>query len=166
MSHNTLDHVTKPIAEYYSSITPSNSAALQSYLSSRTAVLFSMLSTTSFLTFSLGLTLFRSQWQRLFTYRQKIFRRTSGRFKHIVESNQADHEKTEASYLYLASFEFRELVALARETMHQADAHPSNYTTLCTPSSTPRAYSDILSPQYADFNLKLFLFVFHAYIQF
>ena len=150
MSQTTLDELTKPIAEYYSSITPATTAALQPYLSTRTAVLLSTLSITmSLLTFSLSLTLFRRQWQRLFRHPQKFFRGTSGRFLHIVESNPADYEKTDTSFLYLTSDEFRALVALARETMTQANAHPSNYTSPCAPALPPRAYPDIASPQYA-----------------
>ena len=150
MSQTTLDELTKPIAEYYSSITPATSAALQSYLPTRTAVLLSTLSITmSLLTFSLSFTLFRRQWQRLFRHPQKFFRGTSGRFKHIVESNPADYEKIDTSFLYLTSDEFRALVALARETMTQANAHPSNYTSPCAPALPPRAYPDIASPQYA-----------------
>ena len=69
MSQTTLDELTKPIAEYYWSITPASSAALQTYLPTRTAVLLSTLSITmSLLTFSLSFSLFRRQWQRLFIY--------------------------------------------------------------------------------------------------
>ena len=94
MSQTTLDELSKPIAEYYSSITPATSAALQSYLPTRTTVLLSTLSITmSLLTFSLSFTLFRRQWQRLFRHPQKFFRGTSGRFIHIVESNPADYKK-------------------------------------------------------------------------
>ena len=78
MSQTTLDELTKPIAEYYLSITPATSAALQSYLPTRTAVLLSTLSIAlSLLTFSLSFTLFRRQWQRLFRHAQKFFRGTS-----------------------------------------------------------------------------------------
>ena len=114
MSQTTLDELKKPIAEYFSSITPATSAALQSYLPTRTAVLLSTLFITmSLLTFSLSFTLFRRQWQGLFRHPQKFFRGTSGRFIHIVESNRADYEKTDTSFLYLTSDEFRALVLLA-----------------------------------------------------
>ena len=47
MSPEALDQLTKPIADYYSSISPATSAALSAYLPTRTAVCFSLLSITS-----------------------------------------------------------------------------------------------------------------------
>ena len=44
MSHETLENLTRPIAQYYSSISPATSAALSSYLPLRTAILFSVAS--------------------------------------------------------------------------------------------------------------------------
>ena len=138
MSRTTLDELTKPIAEYHSFIMPATSAALQSYLPTRTAVLLSTLSITmSSLTFSLSFTLSRRQWQHLFKHPPKFFLGTSGRLKHIVESNQADHEKSDISFLYLTSDEFRALVVLARETMTQTNAQPSNYGSPCAPTLPP-----------------------------
>ena len=68
MSPETLDQLTESIAKYYSSISPATSAALQSYLPTRTAFLRSSLSITmSISTFSKSFTLFRRHWQRLFT---------------------------------------------------------------------------------------------------
>ena len=165
MSQTTLDELTKPIAECYSSITPAISAALQSYLSSRTAVLLSTLSITmSLLTFSLSFTLFRHQWQRLFRHPQKKFRGTAGRLLHIVESNQADYEKNDTSFLYLISDEFRALVVLARETVSSQRATVELLFSLrarFTAASLPRHCLTAVRP---DFNLKLFIFVFHACI--
>ena len=52
MSPETLANLTCPIAKYYSSISPATSAALSSYLPTRTTVLFSLVSVTlSLLTF-------------------------------------------------------------------------------------------------------------------
>ena len=60
MSPEALDQLTKPIADYYSSISPATSAALSAYLPTRTAVCFSLLSiTVSLLTFCDSFTLFR-----------------------------------------------------------------------------------------------------------
>ena len=151
MFAETLDKLTEPIAIYYSSISPATSAALESYLPTRTAVFMSTLSITmSPPTFSLSFTLFRRQWRRLFTHPQKFFRGTSGRFIHIVDTNPADYERTDSSVLYLRSDEFRALVVLTRETITKANAQPSNYTSPCAPSLPPRAYPDISSPEYAD----------------
>ena len=153
MLQTALDELTKSIAEQYSSITPATSAALQSYLPNRAAVLFSMLSITmSSLTFSLNFTPFRRQWQRLFRHSQNFFCGTSERFNHIKESNPADYEKTDTFLLYLTSGEFRALVALARETTFQVDAQTSIYTSPCLPSLRPRAYPSIASPQYAQYS--------------
>ena len=46
MSPEALDQLTKPIADYLSSISPATSAALSAYLPTRTAVCFSLLSIT------------------------------------------------------------------------------------------------------------------------
>ena len=62
MSPEALGQLTKPIADYYSSISPATSAALSAYLPTRTAVCFSLLSiTVSLLTFCVSFTLFRRQ---------------------------------------------------------------------------------------------------------
>ena len=67
MSPETLADLIRPIAKYCSSISPATSAALSSYLPTRTAVLFSLISVTlSLLTFCFSFTLFRRQWTRLF----------------------------------------------------------------------------------------------------
>ena len=42
MSSDTLEELTRPIAQYYSSISPATSAALSSYMPLRTAVCFSL----------------------------------------------------------------------------------------------------------------------------
>ena len=107
MSQTTLHELTKPTTEFYASITRATLAALQSYLPTSTAVLLSKLTVTmSLLTFLLSFTLFCRQWQRLFRHQQKFFRGSSGRFTHIIDSNPADYEKTETSFLYLMSGEF------------------------------------------------------------
>ena len=88
MSPEALDQLTKPIADYYSSISPATSSALSAYLPTRTAVCFSLLSiTVSLLTFCVSFTLFRRQWRCLFSHPQQFFRGTSGRFIHIVDSS-------------------------------------------------------------------------------
>ena len=67
MSATAVDDLTRPIAEYYSSISPATSVALRSYIPYRTAILFSITSITlSLLTFTISFTLFRRQWKRLF----------------------------------------------------------------------------------------------------
>ena len=62
MSVDSIDQLAHPIAQYYSSISPATSQALESYLPFRTAVLFSTVSITlSLLTFTISFTLFRRQ---------------------------------------------------------------------------------------------------------
>ena len=119
MSPETLAGLTRPIAKYYSSISPATSPALSSYLPTRTAVLFfSLISVTlSLLTFCISFTLFRRQWTRLFAHPQRFFRGTSGRFLHIVEDSQPTASDT--SFLYLSVTEFKALQVLAREALHR-----------------------------------------------
>ena len=102
MSPEALDQLTKPIADYYSSISPATSAALSAYLPTRTAVCFSLLSfTVSLLTFCVSFTLFHRQWRRLFSHPQQFFRGTSGRFLHIVD-NSSPPIVDDSSFLYLS----------------------------------------------------------------
>ena len=115
MSPAALDQLTKPIADYYSSISPATSAALSSYLPTRTAICFSLTSiTVSLLTFCVSFTLFRRQWRRLFSHPQQMFCRTSGRFLHIVEHSPTTLDPTDSSFLYLSEAEFRALVVGSR----------------------------------------------------
>ena len=119
MSPEALDQLTKPIADYYSSISPATSAALSAYLPTRTAVCFSLLSiTVSLLTFCVSFTLFRRQWHRLFSHPQQFFRGTSGRFHHIVD-NSVPTTADDSSFLYLSVFEFNALQELAQETLRR-----------------------------------------------
>ena len=74
MTDETLDKLTQPIATYYSAVSPATSAASESYLPIRTAILMSTLSITlSLLTFSISFTHFRRQWRCFITHPQKYF---------------------------------------------------------------------------------------------
>ena len=118
MSPETPADITRPIAKFYSSSSPATSAALFSYLATRTAVLFSLISVTlSLLTFCFIFTLYPRQWTRLFAHPLRFFRGTSGRFLHIVEHSQATDSDT--SFLYLSVTEFKALPALAKKTLHR-----------------------------------------------
>ena len=160
-----LHLVQRPIAKYYSSISPATSAALSSYLPTRTAVLFSLISVTlSLLTFCISFTLFRRQWTRLFAHPQRFFRGTSGRFLHIVEDSQPTASDT--SFLYLSVTEFKALQALAREALHRTSLNvpltptetinitnnPTNNTPIVSAPVTnvpQRAYPLISAPIYS-----------------
>ena len=116
MSPETLDEITKPIAHYYSSISPATSEALSNYLPTRTAILFSLTSITiSLLTFSVSFTLFRRQWHRLFSHPHQFFRDTHGRFLHIVGDSDQQPNETDSSFLYLSVSEFQALRELAKK---------------------------------------------------
>ena len=165
MSPETLADLTRPIAKYYSSISPATSAALSSYLPTRTAVLFSLISVTlSLLTFCISFTLFRRQWTRLFAHPQRFFRGTSGRFLHIVKDSQSTASDT--SFLYLSVTEFTALQALAKEALHRPSLNapltptetinitnnPTNNTPIVSASITnvpQRAYPLISAPIYS-----------------
>ena len=122
MSPETLAHLTRPIAKYYSSIPAATSAALSSYLPTRTAVLISMVSVTlSLITFCISFTLFPRKWTRLFAHPQRFFRGTSGRFLHTVEDFQPTASDT--SFLYFSVTEFKALQALAKEALHLPILH-------------------------------------------
>ena len=136
MSPEALDQLTKPIADYNSSISPATSAALSAYLPTRTAVCFSLLSiTVSLLTFCLSFTLFRRQGRRLFSHPQQFFRGTSGRFLHIVD-NSSPTSAVDSSFLYLSVAEFNALQELAQETLRRP-TFPTNPTTYSTTNPTP-----------------------------
>ena len=143
MSPEALDQLSKPIADYYSSISPATSAALSAYLPTLTAVCFSLLSiTVSLLTFRVSFTLFRRLWRRLFSHPQQFFRVTSGRFLHIVD-NSPPTTADDSSFLYLSVAEFNALQELAQETLRQPTftTNPTTYSTT-NPAPHPVVASD------------------------
>ena len=118
MSSESLAALTRPIAQYYSSISPATSAALSFYLPTRTAICFSVVSITTFLlTFNISFTLFRRQWKRLFAHPQRSFRGISGKFLHIVDAHPTSRD-TDSSFLYLSVQAFQALQALAHANLH------------------------------------------------
>ena len=163
MSPEALDQLTKPIADYYSSISPATSAALSAYLPTRTAVCFSLLSiTVSLLTFCLSFTLFRRQWRRLFSHPQEFFRGTSGCFLHIVD-NSSPTSADDSSFLYLSVAEFNSLQELAQETLRRptfnnnlttysiTNPPPHHVVASDTTSANPnRVYPIVTAPMYQD----------------
>ena len=143
MSTESLAELTRPIAQYFSSVSPTTSAALSSYLPTRTAICFSVASITIFLfTFSISFTLFRPQWKRLFAHPQRFFRGTSGKFLHIVDAHPTSPD-TDFSFLYLSVREFQALQALAHATLR--DQTPPLVSTKppasALPSHPPTNYS-------------------------
>ena len=135
MSLEALDQLTKPIAAYYSSISPATSAAISSYLTTCTAVCFTVLSNTvSLLTFCISFTLFCRQCRRLFSKPQQIFRGTYGRFLHIVD-NSAPTTAADSSFLYLSVAEFKALQEFAQETVRRPvfNTNPTTYSTTNLP---------------------------------
>ena len=141
MSPKALDQLTKPIADYYSSISTTTSAALSAYLPTRTAVCFSLLSITfSFLTFCVSFTLFHRQ----FSHPQQFFRGTSGRFLHIVD-NSSPTTADDSSFLYLSAAEFKALQELAQETLRRPTftTNPTDYSTT-NPPPHPFVASDTI----------------------
>ena len=151
MSPTAIDELTRPIAEYYSSIPPATSQALQSYLPYRTAVLFSGFSITlSLLTFTISFTLFRRHWKRLFLHPQRFFASSQGRFIQIMDGTEDSPQIEDNSpFLYLTKHEFLALQGLAKETLQLHS--PSNYTAdPISPNVPPRAYPDISAPHYSE----------------
>ena len=136
MSPEALEQLTKPIADYYSSVSPATSAALSAFLPTRTAVCFSLfLITVSLLTFCVSFTLFRRQWRRLFSHPQQFFRGTSDRFLQIVD-NSSPTTADDSSFLYLSVAEFSALQELAQETLRRP-TFPTNPTTYSATNPTP-----------------------------
>ena len=143
MSSECLAELTRPIAQYYSSVSPATSAALSSYLPTRTAICFSVVSITiSLLTFSISFTLFRRQWKRLFAHPQRFFRGTSGKFLHIVDAHPTSPD-ADSSFLYHSVQEFQALQALAHATLR--DQSPplvsTNPPAAALPTHPPTNYS-------------------------
>ena len=119
MSSESLAELTRPIAQDYSSVSPATSAALSSYLPTRAAICFSVVSITiSLFTFNTSFTLFRRQWKRLFAHPQLFFRGTYGKFLHIVDAHPTSLD-TDSSFLYLSVQEFQDLQALAHATLRE-----------------------------------------------
>ena len=151
MSATAIEELTKPIAHYYSSMSPATSQALQSYLPYRTAVLFSgFLITLSFLTFIISFTLFRRHWKRLFLHPQLFFASSQGRFIQILDGNEdLPQIEDNSPFLYLTKHEILALQGLAKETLQLHS--PSNYTANPSPPDVLlRAYPDISAPHYSE----------------
>ena len=151
MSPTAIDELTKPIANYYSSISPDTSQALQSYLPCRTAVLFSGFSITlSLLTITISFTLFRRHGKRLFLHPQQFFASSQGRFIQILDGNEELPQiEDNFPFFYLTKHEYLALQGLPKETLQLHS--PSNYTANPTPPNVPlRAYPDISAPHYSE----------------
>ena len=115
-SSEALADLTRPIAQYYSPISPAKSAALSFYLPTRTAECFSLISITfSILSFCISFTFFGRQWRRLFAHPKRFFQGTSGRFLHIVDGTPSTDK--DSSFLYLSVSEFKVLQALVQAAL-------------------------------------------------
>ena len=125
MSLEALDQLTKPIADYYCSVSPAKSAALSAYLPTRTAFRSFLLSITVFLlTFCVRFTLFRLQWRSLFPQPQQFFRGILGHLLHRVERSSNDSKDKDSCFLYLSVAEFRAPQELAQETLRRPVSSP------------------------------------------
>ena len=153
MSVDSIDQLAHPIEQYYSSISPATSQALEWYLPFRTAVLFSTVSITlSLLTFSISFTLFRRQWKRLFLQPHKFFKGTNGRLLHVTDSIETPALATDdtSALIQLSWDEFNALETLASETLSHPPHNINSYTTCNAPQIPTRVYPDITAPHYSD----------------
>ena len=108
MTSQDLHDVTKPISQYYTTISLSTSCALADYMPMRTAFSLACLSVTiSFASFSINATLFRRQWQRFFKHPQRFFRNTHDRFLHIVRNLKDGDTEQATAFLYLILYRRR-----------------------------------------------------------
>ena len=118
MTSEDLRAVTQPIAQYYTTISPSTSRALADYMPMKTAFCLACVSMTiSLVSFSISATLFRRQWRRFFKHPQRFFRGTHGRFLHIVPTLESDDTDQATAFLYMTDSEFTALRELAREVL-------------------------------------------------
>ena len=151
MSPTAINELTKPIAVYYSCISPATSHALRSYLPYRTAVIFSGFSVTlSLLTFTISFTLFRRHWKRLILHPQRLLASSQGLFDHILDGNEDPLPIEDNSpFLYLTKRELFALQGMSTETQ-QLNSH-SNYSANPTPPAVPsRAYFYISDLHYSE----------------
>ena len=154
MSVDSINQLADPIAEYYSSISPATSQAVESYLPFRTTVLFSTFSINlSLLNFTISFTLFRRQWKRLFLHPQKFFKSSNERLLHVTESHETpDPAIDDASvFIQLSLDEFSALKTLACETLRHPPHNANSYTTCNAPQIPKRVYPDITAPHYAEY---------------
>ena len=152
MSVESIDQLAHPIAQYYSSISPATSQALESYLPFRTAVLFSTVSITlSLLTFTISFTLFRRQWKRLFLHPHKFFKTSNGRLLHVMDDDNTPAATDDTTaILQLSLQEFNALKVLANETLTQTRPSNNAYTACNNPQVPSRVYPDITDPLYSE----------------
>ena len=119
MTFQDLHDVTKPISQYYATISLSISIAFADYNPMRTALSRACLSITlSLASFSISATLLRRQWQRFFKHPQRFFRGTHGWFLRIVPNLEDDDTEHATAFLYLTDAEFAALRELAKEVLN------------------------------------------------
>ena len=91
--------VAQPISQYNMTVVPSTILALRDYIPMRTGFSLACVSMTiSFLSFSIGFTLFRRQWQRFVKHPQRFCRGTHGQFLRIVLKLNYDEKKRNNSF--------------------------------------------------------------------
>ena len=153
MSVDSIDQLAHPIAQYYSSISPATSQALESYLPFRTAVFFSTVSiTVSLLNFTISFTLFHRQWKRLFLHPHKLIKSSNGRLLHVTDSHETPDTAIDYAsvFIQLSLDEFNALKTLASETLRHPPHNINSYTTCNAPQIPTRVYPDITAPHYAE----------------
>ena len=149
MSLDALDHFTKPIADYYSSISSATSADLYFYLPTRTAICFSLTSIfVSFLTFCVSFTLIRRPGRLALSHSQHFSPGTSGRFLHFLEHSPWTLDPTDSSFLYFSEVDFCVLQELAQETLRRP-VSPNNISPI-NPHTDPHNFTTP-SPLYNTF---------------
>ena len=123
MTNEDLRTVTQPLSHYYTTMSP-----LADHMPMRTAFSLVCVSMTrSCLSFIISFALFRRQWQRFFKHPKRFFRRTHGRFLHIVPNLNDDDNDVTTAFLYMTDAEFLAIKGLVREVLAQSDTEITSF---------------------------------------
>ena len=153
MSVDSIDQLAHPIPQYFSSISPATSQAIESYLPFRTAVLFSTCSLNYTLTVDFHHKFYPApaSMETILLHLYKFFKSSKGRLLHVMDDDNTPAAPDDTTaFLQLSLQEFNALKVLANETLIQPHPLPNTYTVSNDPQVPSRVYPDITAPHYAE----------------
>ena len=127
MDPDTLQKLTKPIVENYTSLNPATAAALHKFVSAKTSFLISGGSIAlSLFSFTFNFPLFQRQARAFCCAPRRFFNNKSGQFIHVTDDIDPD---SDFSFLIITREEFTALRALAKEALLKTEANaPFTYS--------------------------------------
>ena len=121
MDPETLQKLTEPIVDHYTSLNPATAAALDNSVPAKISFLISGASIVlSLFLFLLNFPLFHRQARALCCAQRRFFKNKSGQFNHVTNDIKP---VSDSSFLILTRDEFTALRALAKEALLRTEAN-------------------------------------------